>query len=430
MIYLAQSAPWRGVWRCCRYCLAFVVLLMCGLAIARAVIFESFDIPTGSMAPSLRGRHRVCVCPSCGHEVVVGRHRTDQDGTGHARFYRKAFCQNCGLFPLPVTDSPEIEGDQVVVNRAAFLVRSPSRWEIVVFRLLETFYIKRLLGLPGEEIRIKDGDLYVNGRLCRKSLEEARKLRVLLQTGLGGRVSGRAEAPGSAGASPSRMQPECGSDKCEPIRDEYAYNAGVHADSECVHDFSIETEITAAPGLGTLSLRLCDGHEWVEVLLPIGQTATLEAFAWPTSQPEATRKLAEAKQRLGLVPGRRYRVEMAFVDRRLSLALDGRLLLQTDLPEVENRAGVVRPFQVKTEGVDVRFHDFRLYRDVHYGQQGKNAVRGKSVRLGVDQYFLLGDNSPCSQDSRSWPGDGAVDGSSLIGPVSLVRPRKSMGTRE
>jgi type IV secretory pathway protease TraF len=65
-------------------------------------------------------------------------------------------------------------------------------------------------------------------------------------------------------------------------------------------------------------------------------------------------------------------------------------------------------------------HGFRLYRDVHYGQQGKNAVRGNSVRLGVDQYFVLGDNSPNSSDSRYWPDEGRVPAQSLVGSVLLM----------
>ena len=35
-------------------------------------------------------------------------------------------------------------------------------------------------GAPGETIQVHDGDLYVNGKLCRKTLEEAHSMRVLL----------------------------------------------------------------------------------------------------------------------------------------------------------------------------------------------------------------------------------------------------------
>ncbi len=163
-----------------RYCLCGVLLSVCALVVIEAVVLEPFHIPTGSMAPALRGHHRVASCPCCGAEVVVGRAGADTGGSGNPRFYRKAFCQNCGLFPISLGNAPEIPGDKILVNRTAFLLRDPSRWEIVVFRLLGSFYIKRLLGLPGEEILIHDGDVYVNGELLRKTFAEVKRMALVI----------------------------------------------------------------------------------------------------------------------------------------------------------------------------------------------------------------------------------------------------------
>jgi signal peptidase I len=208
--------------------------------------------------------------------------------------------------------------------------------------------------------------------------------------------------------------------KCEPLRDEYAYNAGVHPDCVNVHDFFVETNIEIRSGTGSLSLRLCDGHDWVEVVVPVRNSQQAEAHSWPRRSPASMTELASSKRAESLQVGRRYHVEMALVDRRLSLAVDGRLWLTADLPAVKDRDGVTRPFQAQADGVQAVLHEFRLYRDLHYGQQGRNAVRGKSVRLGVDQYFVLGDNSPNSHDSRFWPDQGRVPGEGLIGTAWLV----------
>jgi signal peptidase I len=294
--------------------------------------------------------------------------------------------------PLDVAGR-EIPGDRVVVNKAAYLVRSPARWEIVLLRLFGHAYIKRLLGLPGETILVHDGDLYANGILQRKTYAQAKQMRV----------------PVSQGYS-------CALSKCEPIRDEYAYNAGEHADSECVHDFLVEADVQLSAGEGTLAFRLCDGHDWVEVRLPVGAVQRCEAFTWPMAEPRNLRKLADAA--IGaLQVGRRYHLEMAFVDRRLTLLLDDRAYLSVDLPEAKQRGGVVRPFQMDAGGVQAALASFQLYRDVHYGQQGQQAVHGKMVRLGVDQYFVLGDNSPHSEDSRHWPDEGRVAFRNLLGPL-------------
>jgi signal peptidase I len=416
-----------------RYCLYGLLLSIAALVVVESVVLEPFHIPTGSMAPALRGHHRVAVCPCCGKEVVVGRAAADAEGSGQARFYRKAFCQNCGLFPIPLGAAPEVPGDKILVDRTAFLLRAPTRWEIVVFRLLGSFYIKRVLGLPGEEMLIHDGDVYVNGELLRKTFAEARRMALLIFDQEHAQAERWECQPGAKGmrgvidldglASPSTAtyrNYSSATKKCEAIRDEYAYNGGVHADSECVHDFLIETEIEAAAGVGALSLRLCDGGDWVEVLLPIGEARPVEAFAWPMPEPGQTRKLGESERPFAVRPGQRCRVELALVDRRLSLLLDGKQWLSADLPAVKERAGVERPFQVQADGVRVGLHGFRLYRDVHYGQQGTNGVRGKSVRLGADQLFLLGDNSPNSEDSRFWPDQGRIDAATLVGAALLV----------
>ncbi|MAG54875.1 MAG: signal peptidase I [Planctomycetes bacterium] len=54
-------------------------------------------------------------------------------------------------------------GDRVILSRLHTLLREPDRWEILLFRYpnnVRTHYMKRLVGLPGEQIFIRGGDLY------------------------------------------------------------------------------------------------------------------------------------------------------------------------------------------------------------------------------------------------------------------------------
>ncbi len=62
------------------------------------------------------------------------------------------------------------EGDFVFVNKAIYFINDlPQRGEVIVFRYPlnpdATPYIKRVIGLPGDQVRIDGGKVYVNGNL-------------------------------------------------------------------------------------------------------------------------------------------------------------------------------------------------------------------------------------------------------------------------
>ena len=58
------------------------------------------------------------------------------------------------------------DGEFVVINRLAYRWAEPDRGEIIVFRYPldpERRFIKRIIGLPGDEISVRQGSVYVNG---------------------------------------------------------------------------------------------------------------------------------------------------------------------------------------------------------------------------------------------------------------------------
>ena len=55
----------------------------------------------------------------------------------------------------------------LLVNRMAFLWRGPSRGDVVVLRHPQQRgrnYIKRVIGVPGESVRVENGRAFINGR--------------------------------------------------------------------------------------------------------------------------------------------------------------------------------------------------------------------------------------------------------------------------
>jgi hypothetical protein len=104
-------------------------------------------------------------------------------------------------------------------------------------------------------------------------------------------------------------------------------------------------------------------------------------------------------------------VRLALVDYRILLEIDGRSFVEYDIdpPPAERLDGpmhsmpssAARPLGIGAPGLAVEMTNLRLLRDVFYtdlapGQSARAAAR----KLGPDEYFVLGDNSPISRDSR------------------------------
>ena len=60
------------------------------------------------------------------------------------------------------------DGDHLIVDKISYRFRDPKRYDIVVFSYRyekNTYYIKRIIGLPGETVQISEGYVYINGAL-------------------------------------------------------------------------------------------------------------------------------------------------------------------------------------------------------------------------------------------------------------------------
>ena len=133
---------------------------------------ELFSIPTGSMAPTLMGRHKDFYCPECGFRYAISA-SSEFDATQNIKEEKAVFggtCPQCRYTAYIGEDNPQnknypsFRGDSILVNKFTLDFRRPNRWDVTVFRYPgdpQTSFIKRVVGLENETIAIHHGNLYV-----------------------------------------------------------------------------------------------------------------------------------------------------------------------------------------------------------------------------------------------------------------------------
>ncbi len=69
--------------------------------------------------------------------------------------------------------------DRMIVNKIGYHIGDPKRFDIIVFRATEDKdYIKRIIGLPGDEIEYRNDKLYVNGKAYEEPYLDKQKKQI------------------------------------------------------------------------------------------------------------------------------------------------------------------------------------------------------------------------------------------------------------
>jgi signal peptidase I len=403
--------------------------------IFRAFFVEAFIIPTGSMAPTLLGTHATVHCPNCGWEYAIG-----PAIAGASEFVppETTVCPNCTYEHVfdDASPPPAKSGDRLLVIKWPYLwggALGPRRWDVIVFRnplAPDQNYIKRLVGLPGDTLEIIQGDLFVNGRIARKPAFVQAELWIpvtdqrflpagepaaalvpfwqpVAQTGDGGPWQGwnqrRVHFDGLTDAE-ARLRFQ------RPLDNRLAYNPPAAGNFRNVDDVRLRCNFVWRAGDGFFAWELTtdDGRYRVEA-----HADGSFILRYSPDHPDAPwETLAQTRGRGPLRVDEPQRLAIAHVDQLISVNVNDRRVLEydrtaaLDVRTLRERA-VSGPARLDLVGSQARFdlRDIRVDRDVYYTFDRRNTQRAyanEPFRLGADEYFVLGDNSGFSFDSREW----------------------------
>ena len=392
----------------------------------RTFAAEPYSIPTGSMSPTLLGEHVDLSCGSCNASFSAA-----------APFQRDAnrlpqTCPNCSIagpaggecsscgYPLPgepaalpaggggtcpfcleeVSESRRASGrnrsgDKILVDKVSYRFRSPRRWEVAVFRrpgLTSMNFVKRIVGLPGEEVALIGGDVVIDGRIASKPdfLQESLWFPVY--------STDRAE-PGSdawseeargwewtdegiVGASEGRTTLRY----VRPIRDVQPYNLFREGgEDRRVGDIRLTVEVVVESGEALLVIER-NGQK-------IAAGLSKDGRMWLEVGGEPLEHRVEGAARGPISFG--------------AEVLDGEASVRFGEEEVITVRLGGGPEEILSSGASIGvsggrslFTKIEIHRDIHYSTVSDRGGMDFPYQTQPGEFILLGDNSPSSKDSR------------------------------
>jgi signal peptidase I len=409
-------------------CLFCFFVVVCRLLAVQGWLIPA-RVTSGSMAGSLLGEHFSTKCGDCGylfHFGIESKPRSDL-----------AVCPNCGWDKNVLQVESRGRGQRVLIDRGAYWLSSPTRFDIVAFydpSLPSRYVVKRIVGLPGERIAIRGGDLFVNGKIVHKSLSQFRTSASVVHDNnylahddseikprwkpasadSGWLVTGNAiewNPPSNRStATDAKMSNEdwlvydhwrCFASsyprfQTAPISDNSGYNQGESRALQDVTDVVLSCTVRVQ-GSGRFVVRIHDGSEWLSVWLA-------------PQHRQAEIKRGEQTIASAVFPSEYNRendsfdVEFGLLDQQVVLALNSiEVIRKAYEPSEATREAIAQPLAIRSENLTVVVQHLVIQRDVYYLD---SANIGQPWQLAQPiperSYFVLGDNPSLSEDSRQW----------------------------
>lgn len=388
-----------------------------------------------------RASARFFPCPRCGFDRVPASTAVFQDGALVEAFAPSADDDSTTQDQTSQSVKSVFNNWRRRVERAWNGKKTelrPERWDVVVFRApTGRATLKRVVGLPGETVEIIDGDVFVDGRVAPRTLAQilatATRLDATQFRRDGDRLSVVATTPiwNDAPTSDSPDFPQT-TFKPSAIFNESPtprWNGDDVAPVEPVRDFVFDFSWSTADGTPT-RFRLLARRPQRAFLLDFdeaeskialrskplfnGKTSAGRAFEELTVADFADAPVERVPWNVANEPNatdEATRFSVFLVDGEFVLTRnDGEIArFSTDDAQDDATTAISTPFILV--GDVARAFAPVLRRDLHYSSVA--AQESQPRRVASPGYFLLGDNSPASLDSR-FPAFGTLEPDALL----------------
>jgi signal peptidase I len=408
-------------------------------------------VPRGSVSLAVTrcpncGRYpSVLLCSRCGYET----HRnTNSNGNTAIPSTR---CPRCSRNLMAAEAMPVANGDRILVLKCIYQFIEPRRWDVIVFKNPTeptVNYIKRLIGLPGETIQIIDGDIYIDKKIARKPPKVQEELWMPVYNNdyqpvrpKDGYFNGHTwEQPfrnvGDSkwiitnGNNPTIFSLESSVDQIHSME----YDTSTGNDFKATYAYDDIDTYGYMPICSDLMVRFdCRAADPQHHKASRGGRIGISLSKYETTYKawvDFAGEMVIAKSdkdgqtsdlvRFGPVPVTELAlVKFANVDHQLIFQYGSKKLTYDLGLNVEDAGPIKEDIEPRVEifgSGNLTLSHIAVFRDIHYTEakyssrgDGGRATKDNPFELEDDQFFVLGDNSPNSEDGRWWDRAGVAN---------------------